>query len=65
MQKTAARRHSGRSDPDGGAPAAWTAWSAHDLTHQLGGLTRRLADLDARGLEGHLLGVPRCPRNPR
>ena len=35
-----------------------------DLPRQRGGLGRRLADLDAGGLEGLLLGLRRCPHEP-
>src|SRR5699024_9953012 len=46
------------------AGSAKTQWSGaeilQDLTHELGGLRRCLADLDSSGLEGLLLGRSRA-----
>src|SRR3954454_14250325 len=53
---TAAGGRTDREDPRGGAPVA-VPKSAHDLAHEPRGLARGLADLDAGGLEGLLLGV--------
>ena len=69
------RRRAGSGPPTGCRPPS-TAPSAdqigyagqreaHDLAHQAGGLGRRLADLDAGGLEGLLLGLRRCRTSRR
>ena len=47
-----------------GKPAA-APEALQDLPHQLGGLGRRLADLDPGRLEGLLLGLRRCRRSRR